>query len=322
MTTVQQSVIHRTVSTPNQTNIAVTHVETVVPAVAVTSVIAQTVIHRSMLGGGGGGGGAEPTFTNPAAVPVTVGGITAGTTFPSPQTLQQMFDQLLYPYQAPAFSSFAITGQSSPIEVGYTIPASVTFTWGTTNSANVTPNSLTISDQTLSQTLASGQPNDGSQAVTMPGAVQHTTATSHVFAISGTNTQSSGFSRTLTFSWLWRLLYGTNVNPTITGVDIGALAGSQLASGYSGTYAYAAGGYKYIAFAHAAGGQITSARDIMTSFNVPFADTTDNAAYSNIDSGGFSYALVSYTNAQGVTTNYRVYRTKNVLGGAISIALT
>jgi len=50
--------------------------------------------------GGSGGGGGGSTYTNTTPTPVTLGGILAGTTFTA-QTMQQMFDMLLYPYIAP-----------------------------------------------------------------------------------------------------------------------------------------------------------------------------------------------------------------------------
>jgi hypothetical protein len=56
------------------------------------------------VGGGGGGGGG--TFTNATPTPVTLGGITAGSTF-SAATVQQLFDQLLYPYIAPTVTLVA-----------------------------------------------------------------------------------------------------------------------------------------------------------------------------------------------------------------------
>jgi hypothetical protein len=260
-----------------------------------------------------------PTFVNPAPTTITVGGISSGTAFPVAQTVQQMFDKLLYPYQTPAFSAFALTGHST-LEVGATIPATVTFTWSTTNSGNVATNSIVISDQTQSLTLASGQPNDSTQMVTMPGTISKTSASSHVFEISATNTNAILFTRTLSVSWVWRLYFGASVNPTLTSGNILAL--SSKLGGYPGTYSMPAGGYKYICYADVAGGQLTSAKDSQTGFNVPMATSADNAAYSNVDGGGFSYAVVSHTNGNGIVTNYRVYRTKNVLGGSLSMVVT
>jgi hypothetical protein len=51
------------------------------------------------------------------------------------------------------------------------------------------------------------------------------------------------------------------------------------------------------------------------------AEVADNAAYSNT-ANGYSYALVSVTNAEGETTDYRVYRSKFQLGASLNIAVT
>lgn len=272
---------------------------------------------------GPAGSGGGDSFVNPDPTTATVGGIPAGSTFPVPQSMQAMWDRLLYPYQAPAFTSLAIQGQSSPFEVGYSIPASVTFTWSISHPANVGVNSLDIVDVTGGNTtLASGLANDGSEPVVMAGPIALNVAGSYQFKMDGVNTQAAPFTSTLTLSWRWRLFYGVDVNPTLNGLMIGALAGSALVTSYAGVYACAAGGYKYICQADAAGGQLNSVKDQSTGFNVPMAIVTDDPAYSNVDGGGFSYALVSYTNAQGVTTNYRVYRTANFLGGAITLVVT
>jgi hypothetical protein len=269
-------------------------------------------------GVGGGGGG---TYTNATPTPVTIGGIPAGSTFLN-QTMQQMFDALLYPYQAPAFSSFSISGQGSPLEVGATIAASVTFTWGTTNSANVQANSIGILDVTGSLTLATGLANDGSEAIVRPGATTLTAAGSYTFRISGTNSLSAVFTRNLTFDWRWRAYWGFSANVTLSEAQIEALASNALTTAIAGSYAMGATGYKYICVANAIGGQINTVKDSATLLNVPMATVADNAAYSNVDGGGFSYALVSVTNTNGITTNYRVYRTQNSLGAAITLLVT
>jgi hypothetical protein len=51
------------------------------------------------------------------------------------------------------------------------------------------------------------------------------------------------------------------------------------------------------------------------------ADSTDDAFYINVENGWY-YGLVSVTNAQGVTEDYRVYRTRNKVGGAITIRVS
>src|ERR1019366_8819888 len=97
----------------------------------------------------------------------TIGGIPAGSTF-SNVTISQMFTNLLYPYQYPAFSSFSIAGQSQTLEAGATLAGgSRTFNWGTTNSGNINANTIIIEDITTSTILASGIANAGTSACTI-----------------------------------------------------------------------------------------------------------------------------------------------------------
>lgn len=264
-------------------------------------------------------GNAGGSYTGTATI--SVGGISSGTSFTA-ASLQTMMAALLSPYAAPAFTAFGISGVSNPMEVGSSFGPSVTFTWSTSNSSNVTANSINLYDTTLSTTIATGLANTGSSAQTLPGAITRTSAGTHVFGIQGTNTNSATFSGSLTFNWLWSLYYGASSNVTLTGTQIVALASSTLATGYVGTFVESGSGYKYLCLADAVGSQINSVKDQSTGFNVPMATISDNAAYSNVDGGGFSYALVSTTNAQGVTGNVRVYRSKNLLGGALTMVVT
>jgi len=256
------------------------------------------------------------TFINPSAVPTTVGGISAGSTFSTAQTMQQMWNALLYPYQAPGFTSFGITGVAGSVEVGYSFGPSATFTWSTSNSGNVTANTIGLTDTTLSTTIATAQANSGSYAAALAGAVTSTVAGSHTFGISGTNSQAGTFNGSFTVSWFWRLYYGVQAASSLTAAQILALAANQLASSYGGTYSMGASGYKYLCLADAAGGQLNTVKDQSTGFNVPMNTGTFT------DGGGFGYEKVSVTNAQSVTTLVRVYRTLNNLGGAVTLVVT
>ena len=260
------------------------------------------------------------TFTGTAGV--NVGGISSGTVFTA-QNLQQMMTALLSPpYASPAFTATGISGVATSVEVGLSFGPSVNFTWSTSNSINVEANSINLTDITLSTTIATGLANTGSSAQTLAGAVTRTTAGNHQFGFQGENTNLVNFNSTLTINWLWTLYYGPSTNATLSAANILALASSTLASGYAGTFVETAAGFKYLCLADAAGGQINSVKDSSTGFNIPMATSADNAAYSNVDGGGFSYALVSVTNAHSVTTNVRVYRSTNSLGGAVTLLVT
>lgn len=246
----------------------------------------------------------------------TVGGIPAGTSF-TDELISDVIDQLLHAYLAPAFTSFAITGATTQ-EVGQTFSGSKTFTWATSNSGNVAANSIEIEDFTTSTTLGSSLANDGSEAFSI--SVSHNLPASHVWKITGTNSQASTFNTTTTVAWRWRLYYGTSVSITLTESAIEALAGSTLTTSFAATYSYAGGGYKYLCFPDSFGGP-SSFKDQATQLNVAMCDSGDDPSYSNTENG-FNYALVSVTNAFSQNTNYRVYRTKNILGGSINIIVS
>jgi hypothetical protein len=255
--------------------------------------------------GSGGGGG---TYTNATPMPSTVGGLEAGTTFVS-QTMSQMFDALLYPYQYPAFTAFAISGQSTPIEVGNTIPINRTFTWSTSNNSNIVASSIDLIDVTGGGvTIASGLTNDGTEVTSYPASpIFKTSATTHSFRIDGENTHSQTFSGTFTVTWQWKRFYGelTNAGPLIED-DIEGLVGG-LASGFAGTYAFGAGGYKYLCYP-ASFGTASTFKDESTNLDVPF-----EAHYT---------VNVTNSTANPQMTSYRVHRSTNILGSSINIIVS
>jgi hypothetical protein len=242
------------------------------------------------------------TYTNAAVMPEDVGGWPSGSSFPDPTTMTDMWDGLLYPYQYPAFTAFALDGYSV-FEVGDGITAaSHTFTWTTSNSAQVAVNSISVLDITGSATLLSGLANDGSQAYVFPSAVIYLVANSHTYRVSGINTSAGSFTRDLVLYWRWRRWYGTSANTSLTEAQVKALINTGLVTTYAANYAFAAGDYKYIAFL-ASWGAPASFKDSSTGLDVPME----------------APATVSITNDYGVTADYYVYRTTNILGAAITI---
>jgi hypothetical protein len=261
------------------------------------------------------GAASSITYTNASPTPQAVGGIPVGKTFTN-ESITQVFNELLYPYQNPYFTDFHINSQASTVEVGTTLPTSETFTWASANSSNVTPSSLAIRDNTT--TLVSSLSPSGSQSVSI-GTVQLTSPGSRTWTIQGTNTNSGTYSSTTTVTWDYFFYYGTSASTTLTAANIQALS-RNLQGGFSGNYSYASGNYKYLAYP-ASSGPASAFTDTSTNLTVTMADSSDDPTYSN-SANGYSYAIVSVTNSQSITTNYYVYRTKYVLGGSITIRVT
>lgn len=252
-------------------------------------------------------------YSTSTATTGTIGGIDSGSSFDH-APLTDVIDALLHAYEAPAFTSFSITGSATQ-EVGATYSGTKTFTWTTSNSSNVATNSISVLDVTGSFTLGSSLANDGSEALSTTAT--HNLPATHTWSINGTNTHSGSFSSTTSINWFWKVFNGTSVSTTLDESGIEGLATGTLKSGFSGTYIFTTGGYKYLAYPDSLGG-VTSFTDSLTLLSVAMCTSADDASYSNTQNG-FSYALVSVTNPSSITTNYRVYRTKNVLGSSINI---
>ena len=262
-----------------------------------------------------GSGGGSVIYTNASPTPTTVGGISAGSTF-NAKTMQEMWDLLLYPYQAPAFSSFGL-GIATQQEMGYDITPSQTFTWSTSNSANVAVNTVSIAGYNL--TTLSGLANDGSEAVTFTGPITRGAADgvgTRAWTIQALNTSGNSFSTSSSIRWDWKMYVGTSTLTTLTENQIEALTDyNSVKNGYAGTFNMSAGGYKYFCFATTYGTP-TSFKDTSNNLNIGM-----NTSYANTDANGNTYELVSVTNTNGETTNYRVYRTLNILASTINIQI-
>ncbi len=219
---------------------------------------------------------------------------------------------------SPAFTSFDISGQATVVEVGATIGnGDALFEWTTSNPTSIAANSISIVDTTASMTLASGLANTGSDTITL-GAITNILPASQVWTINGQDTSANTFSDTFTVLWEWRVYAGSSSNVTLTANQIKALSDSDgLQAGFAGTYSITNGSVVYYYFCYPDSmGSVSSFVDANTGFPISMATSADNAAYSNT-ANGWSYALVSVTNANSITTNYRVYRTQNNFSGTL-----
>lgn len=241
-------------------------------------------------------------YTNLIPMPEKVGGAEVGTTFEN-VGIKATLDTILYPYQYPAFLTFAISGQTTPLEVGASILANRTFIWTTSSSSNINTNSLAIRDVTGATNIATGLADDGTEATTYAAIVKNT-ATTNQFSITGTNSKSTTFTKTYTVAWQWKIYYGESVTTPLAESGIEGLRIGVLASGFAGTYIFNAltNGYKYLCYP-AVLGTATSFKDTATQLPVPM-----ETVYT-----------VSVTNVNGVSTNYNVHRSTNILNGAVTI---
>jgi hypothetical protein len=264
------------------------------------------------------GGGAGSTFINPLPTTIPVGGYPLGSTFPVAQTMQQMWDNLLYPFVAPTFTSFVISAFPTSYEVGQNISGLKSFAWAFSLPLNVTPNTMDILDVTGATALATNISNTSPFSVNI---VSYTPILPASYSWRGQATNTSGgvfLSALFTASWFWKKYYGTSASPTLNEAGIEALINGVLSNTLAGTYNFAVLDYKYFCFPDSFGSPTatTGFKDTSTGLSIAMADAGDNAFYSTVQNG-WSYGIVAVTNVNLITTNYRVYRTKNTLGSTL-----
>lgn len=172
----------------------------------------------------------------------TVGGIAAGTNITG-KTFEQLFQDLLTPFQNPNFTSFSISGQATLIEVGTSLSGSKTFTWTTSNSGNVATNSVAVRDVTANVLLASSLANDGSESISI-GTITNSSPITQQWRVEATNTQggslnSSNFNVNSTYPYFYGKLSGSRPTSNQTLIDSGTKvvgnSGSTISVPYSST---------------------------------------------------------------------------------------
>ena len=177
----------------------------------------------------GSGGG---DYTPQGVTLATVGGISSGTNLgTSPIALQDLLDDIFYPYVNPVFTSFSVSGQSTTVEVGTTLSGSKTFTWGITQNSGVV-STIDIYDITGLVTLATATPNDGSQAANVTAIQLNANASTQQWRGIGNNSSPSGTFNSSTFTVTSRYyrFYGAAALPT-NSATVRALPSSAFHTG-------------------------------------------------------------------------------------------
>ncbi len=258
--------------------------------------------------------GSTPTYTNSTPTTDGLGGIAQGTTFLN-QTMQQMFDALLYPYQTPAFTSFARTNLLTVYEVGQPIAiGSQTFSWATSNSSNVSANTIRIEQLSPSTTtLASNLANVSSTAITLSINISSSTNTVtalNLYRITAIDTQGASFNRTITAFWRNRWYYGKSVNTSITAAQASGLTNTALVASVTNSYVTwpsTPSGPQY--------GYLVIPQNLSQPSNL--RDSTTGCFGNNIP-----YSVIgtlTFGNIYGISTTYNVYRTTNAFAGALNV---
>lgn len=261
-------------------------------------------------------------FQNENPTPVSVGGIPAGSTFPDPTDMQEMWNKLLYPYVAPSCS----LGPDYNREYGDPnglATNSITFNWSVTkNSEDII--SITVAGQTIIPTGDSQNGNivvTGTHSVT-PGASQVNTFNMLV----GDGTQND--TDTAKITWRNKIYWGSidlggvnlTTNPSslpsvisicdddailnLTGAGVGS--GSQLSATKNKTYNGINGSGEHLIFAWPS----SVAGSTTPTFTV---NGLPNTAFTRVRTAS------AFTNQFGFTTNYEVWVSNTLQNSPISL---
>lgn len=239
---------------------------------------------------------------------VALGGIPIGTDLTG-FTWQQFAQMATITYLSPLAS---LTGGGT-YEFG--AAPTITLAWTATKRSN------SITGITVDGTVET--PTGNTQSGTEPGSyTSNTNKTWNMSVTDGTTTPTASTS----IIWQLRKFIGANALTTLAEADIEALSVSNaLAASLNGTYAFGASAtYKYFCcpstFADPTA--TTGFKDSATLLPIGMAGAAEG--YTSTDSNGWNYLTVSVTNSTATpyTTNYRVYRSKNVLNGAITIIVS
>lgn len=219
-------------------------------------------------------------------------------------TLHEIIARQVYPFVEPAFSSFAVSTLSGTMEVGAQIAANGNATWAISNAANAVADTVTLKDHTGAVLFSNAALNASPKAITHEAWTSATAGTS-TWTISAQSQSGATFSKTFRVTWLFKLFMGESDSATLDAAGVQALRSGTLKSAYAGNYSYQAGGYKWLAVPKNLGKPGTF-KDVSNNLPVPMQDM----------------GTISITNAHGIAQDYYVFRTSNVLGGSITIAVS
>lgn len=241
----------------------------------------------------------DVNYTNPERVPTTLGGVLAGTTFDE-MPIQDVITMLLYPYQVPAITQFS-SNLKTNFKLGESTGSNLTLTWNTSNQKNIKENSIVFyfNNKELPK---ENFPKQGSKQFTITPVVLTSQGSINIW-MDMFDIKGKKIGKGITLTWLNGIYYGNNTKEDITADNVADLK-SMDANSLGRDYKYPGGGYKYIVFP-AAWADPKQFIDPATNFDVPMEKRSN----------------INITNENGVSQDYKVYRSTNVLNGEITIRI-
>lgn len=234
-------------------------------------------------------------------------------------------DKILYPYVKPTFTSFTIQGKPTTLELGQYLSTSTggtdIFNWGFSNVNNISlTNGYSIVDITANQNIVTNilpRTTITNTSNILYPIMHNTNGSTHVFVISGKDTNGGVFQKSLTLTWQPRIFWGTSTKDTIlTNAEIMALVNSNT------------GGSKLTGVIQNSITMDGNGQYIWICMPVSFGKAIEaDGSISKFLVGGLANSFwnlftVSFTNQYGYTSSYYLYRSVTVsFGTSIKIQI-
>jgi len=263
--------------------------------------------------------GSSVLYENYTPVPEDLGGVETGDIFPSGTTIQNVLDQLLYPYQSPSFNSFT-NGLGGISEIGTYIPSAIhTHKWNTTNSSNISSNTIEISGYNLTTVtgLNNNSTNSGETDIYISG---FTGTTSYSWTIKGTNTNSQNFTRNINMSFQHKKYWGRYANDLTTFSGLTDSAKGSILQGLNGAGVGSGSDFNSIKSTYNGinGNDGSSANYLMFAYVIT-SPYTIQFKINGLPNTAWNYTDFSYTNSQGYSEIYRVYMSNTAQNSPIAL---
>lgn len=254
----------------------------------------------------------------------TIGGASSAlASFWKTQTISQVLDAILFPYQNPGMT-LTVSGDSI-YEVGQEVETnSISLSWSTTNPNNAQDNVVFVRDDSAGQVLVTARPKTGSIVETYTPKIKLTSPGSYSWTASGLNTKGVVYDKTTSKTWAWRKYWGTAKatslsNSLFTNFGAAITDNSKYASSSpAGPYTLPGGGYRYFAWPSTT----AQPRSFKASNGFDMTLATAAEGYTLTNSSGLPYRQFTITNAYGASTTYNIFRSYYDLGSGDVVTVT
>lgn len=239
-------------------------------------------------------------YTNLNPVPVTLGGVKQGTRFDN-MPIQEVLTMLLYPYQKPAITAL----QVNPFEytIGQSTEAFLNVNYTVINTDNVKEDGISF---TLDQNLLTGTdiPKTGSYRFNITP-IRRTEQGNVPLVLKIVASNDEEVFKTTNLVWNNQIYYGVTTNTTLNS-DTAKALNVFRANSLNRTYNFGQGGYKYVAYPASWG-----EKDLRKFIN---PENNFIVAMEKLDN-------ITIENEYGVSQEYLVYKSVNILNGSIKIRI-